>query len=65
MDSELALEKAKKRIRQKEAVRQLSDILKGKTEKSGSKSGKNHDDLPQKFKVTHKKYTCCGKSQYS
>jgi len=28
------------------------------------KSGKNHDDLPQEFKVTHKKCTCCGKPQH-
>ena len=56
MDPDLTLDKAKKRIRQKEAVRQQSDILKGKTDKPVSdlegvrykhKSSKKCDDQPQ------------------
>ena len=72
MDPELTLDMAKKRIRQKEAVRQQSDILKGKTDKSASdlegirykhKSVKKHD-LPLNSTVTYKKCTCCGKAQH-
>jgi len=69
MDPDLTLDKAKKRIRQKEAVRQQSDILKGKTDKPVSdlegvrykhKSRKKRDQPP----VTHKKCTRCGKAQH-
>ena len=72
MDPELTLDKAKKRIRQKEAVQQQSDILKGKIDKSASdlegitykhKSVKKHD-LPSSSTVIHKKCTHCGKAQH-
>ena len=70
MDPNLTLEKAKKRIRQKEVVRQQSDIFKGKADKPVSdlegvrykhKFAKKRGDQPP---VIHKKCTHCGKVQH-
>ena len=76
MDPELSLDKAKMRIRQKEAVQHQQDILRGNTDthvasdleevkqtRSKRPSGtKSHknDSTPG----TSKTYTCCGKAKY-
>ena len=70
MDPDLTIEKAKKHTRKKEAVRQQSDILKGKPDKPISDLEgvrykhnfvKKRGDQPP---VTHKKCTRCGKAQH-
>ena len=71
MDPDFTINKAKKRIRQKEAIKQQSDILKGKADISTSdieglkykhKAIKKPDSLlPSSFK----KCICCGKAKAS
>ena len=71
-DSELTLDKAKKRIRQKEAVHQQQDILKGRdanlsSDLEGIKYKSRHASSTRKYDstpATSKKCTRCGKAKH-